>query len=151
MACSNSEFGIVIKTIISLYPNNRAMFSETETVAMWYQMLKECDFKDLVEAVKRCANESDYPPSIAKIKAKVKDVGVDRMAKILTQKHFDSVQLGTAPTPQIEEKNRKPRRFETYEELMEATGGNYTMEELEQMLLAQAERIHREEAENDSV
>lgn len=149
MGCTRSEFSTILMTIGAIYPGFK--LADQASFSVWYELLKEYDYNDLAEAVARHGKKNKFAPSIAELRAEVKNAQIDRQAKILTQKHFDSVKLGTAPTPQLEEKNRKPRRFETYEELMEATGGDYTMEELEQMLLAQAERIHREEAENDSV
>ena len=130
-----AEFGIIISTIISAYSNTK-LFDDPHSAETWFMFLKEYNFEDLMEAVNYHIETSKFPPTIAELREQVK-LGYYRKAG---RKIMGGL---TVKRPEIE---CKPQEFDTYEEMYAARGSNYTMSELEHVLLKQAERLHKNES-----
>ena len=59
------EFLILVKTMKAVYP---AMFSEKETIDIWYALLKDLDYQDAAAGLGKHLSTSPYPPTVADIR-----------------------------------------------------------------------------------
>lgn len=59
------EFLILVKTMKAVYP---AMFSEKETIDIWYALLKDLDYQDAATGLGKHLATSPYPPTVADIR-----------------------------------------------------------------------------------
>lgn len=59
------EFLILVKTMKAVYP---AMFSEKETIDIWYSLLKDLDYQDAAAGLGKHMATSPYPPTVADIR-----------------------------------------------------------------------------------
>lgn len=134
-----AEFGVIIATIMAMYPNAKT-FEDPKTAEVWYQLLSDCNAQDLMLAVKEHAKQNKFPPSVAELREGIKVARIlntwEGMSKALQDKR---PVIETAVKPEI-------RKFETIDELTAACGTDYTLAELEHVLLLQAERIHKDES-----
>jgi len=59
------EFLILVKTMKAVYP---AMFSEKETIDIWFTLLKDLDYQDAATGLGKHLATSPYPPTVADIR-----------------------------------------------------------------------------------
>lgn len=62
-----TEFKVIAATLKASYQSLRA-FDTDEGLRIWYEMLKDLEYKVISEAVSMCVKESPYPPAIADIR-----------------------------------------------------------------------------------
>lgn len=60
-----SEFLILVKTMKAVYP---AMFSERETIDIWYALLKDLDYQNAAAGLGKHLATNPYPPTVADIR-----------------------------------------------------------------------------------
>lgn len=132
-----AEFAVLMKAYISLYPGTK-FFTDPKTAEVWYQLLCDLSYNDLSQALTAHAKSNKFPPTVAELREGVKQVGIAKIAEQITVKG-SSMSLP-------DKSGSKIREFDTYEEMYAACGSNYTLAELEHVLLLQAERIHKDES-----
>ncbi len=65
---TREEFAIIFKVIKASYPNY-VIFQEISTVEVWYEKLKDLDYKTVMNTANTYSNMNKFPPSIADLRA----------------------------------------------------------------------------------
>lgn len=65
---TREEFAIIFKVIKASYPNY-VIFQEISTVEVWYEKLKDLDYKTVMNTANTYSNINKFPPSIADLRA----------------------------------------------------------------------------------
>lgn len=67
---TREEWSLIVQTIRNTYPPHlmKGMFETEQSIRLWYEMLKDLDYKDLAVALQKHITTNKFPPTIADLR-----------------------------------------------------------------------------------
>lgn len=67
---TREEWSLIVQTIRNTYPPHlmKGMFETEQSIRLWYEMLKDLEYKDLGVSLQKYISQNQYPPTIADLR-----------------------------------------------------------------------------------